>query len=178
MARIVSIRQLELIVSLPNSLWGHIPATSISSHFTKSLQDLAGEDSDEEGSDSGSEASTSKRIPTLADMYQVGEFVTAAVANIKTADASRRALSGPKKADEEYRMSRRVELSLDPGTLHEGIRKTDLVPGLTLSAAVQSIEDNGYILDLGVEGVTSFVSTAQGNAYRGGDFLCQPSFEV
>jgi rRNA biogenesis protein RRP5 len=167
MARIVTIRPLELIVALPNQLYGHIPATSISVHFTKALNALAGQDSDDSGSDSDSESSSSA-IPTLSAMFSVGQYISAAVSDIKTADASRRALAGPRKADEEYRKSRRVELSINPATVHDGMTKKDLIAGLTLTAAVQSLEDNGYVLDLGVEGVTSFVSSADAAKANGG----------
>lgn len=89
---------------------------------------------------------------------------------------------GGREGDENVRASRRVELSLEPEKVNEGIAKGDLKAGFvseylfpvwqrwfsidslksaiaqTLTGAVRSVEDHGYILSLGLPSLTSFLS--------------------
>ena len=51
--------------------------------------------------------------------------------------------------------------------------------GQTLTASVASVEDNGYILDLAVEGVTAFISFSDGKkANRGRFYICASHNEL
>ncbi|KAJ7900149.1 hypothetical protein B0H14DRAFT_2672489 [Mycena olivaceomarginata] len=63
-----------------------------------------------------------------------------------------------KSRDEVVRASRRVELSLVPERVNSGVHKSDLKAGFTISAAVKSVEDHGYILDLGIPDISGFLS--------------------
>lgn len=127
---VVSVRALELIVALPNQLLGHIPITSISSHFTQRLAEEA-QDSDEDSDDEDSDEE-SNDLPELKDWFKPGQLLTAAVVNIKSADLNKKSIVGSRKdkIDEEVRWSRRLELSLDPARVNEGVKKEDLVHNL------------------------------------------------
>lgn len=172
LAQIISIRALELIVSLPNQLLAHIPITAISSYFTASLQAsatkaAAGVDSDQEED----EESDDDDLPDLSSMFQVGQFLNAQVSSTKTTDVARKTLHQSQKADEQYRLSRRVLLTLDPAVCYAKMKKSDLVHGLVLyNAVIKSVEDNGYVLDMGVEGVTAFLSFDQAKKATDGTF--------
>lgn len=128
---VVQVRPLELIVSLPNQLLGHIPITSVSSHFTHRLaQDAQQSDSESEEDDPDE-----NDLPELSDWFTPGQLLTAVVNTIKSADINKKSIMGDAasrkdRIDEEFRWSRRLELSLDPAKVNEGIKKEDLVPSL------------------------------------------------
>ncbi|THH11892.1 hypothetical protein EW146_g7883 [Bondarzewia mesenterica] len=158
-AQVLSIHPLALIVSLPNQLVGHIPITQVSSELTRSLETMDVDD-DAADPDSGDEEGEGKssRVPDLFEIFQPGQYVRCVVTAVHAA-GSTEGMSGVGRAkDEVERASRRVELSLVPEQVNEGVVKADLKQGFTLSAAVQSIEDHGYILNMGISGISGFLS--------------------
>lgn len=165
LAQIIAILPLELIVSLPEQLLGHIPITNISSTFTKRLEADVEASSDEEddeddeaseaGSDLGEGTSSNSKVPNLSDMFQVGQYVRASVVKVSPAKATSALLStygaGSRRGNEDWKGSRRCELSLEPLLVNAGVSHGDLkAGGLVLQASVKSVEDNGYVLDFGI----------------------------
>ncbi|KAI6153747.1 hypothetical protein BKA82DRAFT_4093589 [Pisolithus tinctorius] len=144
LGQVVSVQPLALVVSLPNQLVAHVPITKITSQLSRLLEsmdvrsDASGESDDDVVADN---------VPDLSELFHPGQYVRCVVTNAHppgTTDLTGLARS----RDEVVRASRRVELSLVPEEVNAG----------TMSAAVQSIEDHGYILDLGISGVSGFLS--------------------
>lgn len=158
LGQIASIQPLALIISLPNQLMGHVPITQVTSQLTKRLESMheQEEPSDTESVDGG-ESDFQTEVPDLFQLFQVGQYVRAIVTNVHASGSTDISAIG-KLRDEAAKASRRIELSLVPKTVNSGVLGTDLKPGFTLSAAVQSIEDHGYILDIGVLGSSGFLS--------------------
>ncbi|GAA5941768.1 Rrp5p [Sporobolomyces koalae] len=163
-AQIVQVRPLELIVSLPNQLLAHIPITNLSTEFTKRLE-AAGEESEsdsdsdeEESEDEDDEPSANSSLPGLPSLFKPGQWVSAVVTASKAADSKQKL--GGREGDENVRTSRRVELSLEPEKVNEGVAKGDLKQrGFTLSCVVHDIEpDRGYTLSFGLPSLQSFIS--------------------
>ncbi|KAL0951450.1 hypothetical protein HGRIS_008139 [Hohenbuehelia grisea] len=157
LAQVTSIQPLALIVSLSNQLFGHIPITHVTSQLTSLLEGMSDPpaDSDDEEED---ETSPSP-VPELWEMFKPGQFVRCIVTAVHAAGTGANDVSGlGRSRDEVVRSSRRVELSLVPERVNAGVQKADLKPGFTLSAAIKSVEDHGYILDLGVSDVSGFMS--------------------
>ncbi|KAJ7431840.1 hypothetical protein B0H11DRAFT_839096 [Mycena galericulata] len=158
LGQIVSIEPLALIVSLPNQLFAHVPITNISSQLTNLLESSMDEDNEEqEQGDDDDSAPSPSRIPELSDIFHPGQYIRAIVTTVHAAGSSDTSGIG-KSRDEVARASRRVELSLVPERVNAGVHKSDLKAGFTLSAAVQSVEDHGYILNLGIPGISGFLS--------------------
>lgn len=164
LVQIIAILPLELIVSLPESLMGHIPITNISSTFTKRLEEdvEASDDDDDEEEDEesqdGSEAgdgTSSDKIPNLSQMFSVGQYLRASVVNVSSGKGASAQLStygsSSRRGNEEWKASRRCELTLEPAKVNAGVTKNDFKSGgLVLQASVRSVEDTGYILDFGI----------------------------
>ncbi|KAJ7596847.1 hypothetical protein C8J56DRAFT_918480 [Mycena floridula] len=149
--QIVSILPLALVISLPNQLLGHVPITAISSEFTSLLEKMDVDEVDDDASISDAS------IPDLSDIFQLGQYVRAVVTAVHATGSTD--TSGIGRAhDELIRASRRVELALNPERVNAGLAKTDLKSNFTLSAAVKSVEDHGYLLDLGLADVSGFLS--------------------
>ncbi|GAA5904744.1 Rrp5p [Sporobolomyces salmoneus] len=173
-AQIVQVRPLELIVSLPNQLLAHIPITNLSNEFTKRLE-AAGEDSeseseeesDEEESDEDDEPSSKSALPGLPSLFKAGQWVSAVVVASKAADSKQKL--GGREGDENVRTSRRVELSIEPEKVNEGVAKGDLKQrGFTLSCVVHDIEpDSGYTLSFGLPSLQSFISFSDAKKQSG-----------
>ncbi|KIM88562.1 hypothetical protein PILCRDRAFT_813517 [Piloderma croceum F 1598] len=155
LGQIMSVQPLALIVSLPNQLFGHVPITQISTHLTHLLEAM---DENEEPSEAESDdEQKQKSIPDLFEIFRPGQYVRAVITTIHAAGTTNVTGIG-RTRDETVKASRRVELSLSPDKVNDGVQKSDLRPGFTLSAAVKSIEDHGYVLDLGIQDVSGFLS--------------------
>lgn len=176
LVQIIAILPLELIVSLPGQLLGHVPITNISKVYTKRLEedlereeDSDDDDEEEEEEDdddarpdneeveNGQNAggnSNSKKLPTLGDMFHVGQYLRASVVKVLPPKATASIIRsfGSRRGNEDWKSSRRAELSLEPEQVNAGVTLQDLQKnsGLLLQATVKSVEDNGYILDLGL----------------------------
>ncbi|KAH9944184.1 nucleic acid-binding protein [Epithele typhae] len=164
LGQIVSVEPLALIVSLPNQLFAHVPITQVSTQLTEILETMEdGDTSSDEG-----EENTSSRVPDLFEIFRPGQYVRAVVAAVHASGSTD--MSGLGRArDEIQRASRRVELSIIPSKVNEGIAKGDLRPGLTFAAAIRSVEDHGYILDVGVPDVSGFLSFKEAQKGPTGD---------
>jgi len=127
--QITSILPLALIISLPNQLYAHVPITNISSQFTELLermeaQELQSDPDDDEEVD----ATTRPLIPGLADIFRVGQYVRAIVSAVYPAGAGDVPGIGKSKND-NFKASKKVELSLIPERVNTGVKKSDLTQG-------------------------------------------------
>ncbi|KAA1468077.1 nucleic acid-binding protein [Dentipellis sp. KUC8613] len=155
LAQVVSVQPLSLIVSLPDQLLGHIPITQISAELTSALEHM--DDLEDDGSDTVDEEAAS-RVPDLFEIFHPGEYVRCVVTAVHASGSTENMAGVGRARDEVERASRRVELSLVPDQVNEGVAKGDLKAGFTLPASVKSIEDHGYVLNLGISDVSGFLS--------------------
>ena len=176
LVQVVEILPLELIVSLPNQLMGHVPITNISKTFTKRLEeevektdsDAASEQESEDADDAEGDAVSDKKtnqLPSLDEMFTVGQYLRASVVDVYTSHTtsatsqSMQGRNGKHRGNEVWRSSRRAELSLEPERVNANASISDLKDGqMVLQAEIKSVEDNGYVLDFGVgRDLTAFV---------------------
>lgn len=136
LCQIISVEQLSLIVSLPNQLFGHVPITQISSGFTKLLEKIE-ESTVEEDEELEDEDDTSKqrdKLPDLADIFTPGQYLRAVVTEVHAPGTTDNfGVARPK--NDTQRVSRRVELSVEPHKVNGGVALKDLVPGFVSLAA-------------------------------------------
>ncbi|TKY90910.1 hypothetical protein EX895_000908 [Sporisorium graminicola] len=173
---VLAIHPLAVVVSLPNQMLGHIPVTQISPQFTQRLQAAADasaeddeeeedddesmdEDSDDEDGDNthtnGASGKDAKKVPELRELFYVGQWLVASVVQVRSGDVAK---GRPTREGGEYeKESRRVELSLAPHLVNAGVSVSDLDTGATLSAAISSVEDHGYMLDAGLPEFRGFI---------------------
>ncbi|KAF8913041.1 hypothetical protein CPB84DRAFT_1760205 [Gymnopilus junonius] len=162
--QIISILPLALIISLPNQLFAHVPITNISSQLTERLERAEEEELKSTfDDDEDEEMSTDSDVPELTDLFSVGQYVRAVASAVHQRGTSDVTGLG-KSRDELSKAGRRVELSLIPERVNSGVQKSDLRPGFTLTAAIKSREDHGYILDFGIPEVSGFLPLADARA--------------
>lgn len=157
LGQVVSVQPLALIISLPNQLFAHVPITEISTQLTGLLESMEDDDDDAPPSDEEDDGPSKSRIPDLFHLFPPGQYVRAVVSAVHPPGATDASVLG-RARDEVQKASRRIELSLIPEKVNASVSKSDLRAGFTLSAAVKSIEDHGYILDLGIPDVSGFLS--------------------
>lgn len=127
LGQIISVQPLALIISLPNQLLGHVPITQISNHLTNLLEameedeDLADHESDNE------EKEPRSRVPDLFAIFHPGQYVRAVVTAIHASGSTDMTGVG-KTRDHNVKASRRVELSLSPDKINNGVQRDDLKP--------------------------------------------------
>lgn len=138
LGQVMSVEPLALIVSLPNQLLAHIPITNITSQLTNLLESMDKEEpedvSDESDDDEGG-PSTRRRVPELFEIFRPGQYVRAVVTAVHAA-GSTDTIGFSRTRDDSQKASRRVELSLFPVKVNEGVTKADVKAGF-VSASVQ-----------------------------------------
>ncbi|KAG8885477.1 rRNA biogenesis protein rrp5 [Tulasnella sp. 332] len=141
---VISVKPLALVVSLPGQLVGHIPVTHVSSTYTARL---ASADEEE-----------NSPLPELADMFAPGDWLRAVVTRVQAPGIKTHVDLGAVSLTDDERGCARVELTIAPEQVNDGITKADLVPGFTLPAVIRSVEDHGYIVGFGIAGISGFLS--------------------
>ena len=136
LCQVVSVEPLSLIVSLPNQLFGHVPITQISSEFTTLLEkiDQSGDEEDEESEDEGGASKRQHKIPDLVDLFTPGQYLRAIVTGVNASGTTEN-FGSSRPRDSSQRVSRRVELSVEPHKVNVGIVVKDLTPGFVSLAA-------------------------------------------
>lgn len=131
LCQIMTVLPLELIVSLPNQLLGHVPITQISSQLTARLEaaDVDESETSDAGNGEDEESQDKKGLPELSDLFEPGQFLRAVVVATKAAGTTG-SLASRHVRDEVQKNSRRVELSLVPTHVNSGLAKADLHAGM------------------------------------------------
>lgn len=134
MGQVVGILPLALLVSLPNQLLAHVPITNVSTQYTSRLERIEEEMDTSDVEEDEEEVANSRRLPELSQLFQVGQYIRAVVSAVNapgTNDPS--GLS--RSRDELAKNCRRVELSLLPVRVNEGVQKGDLKAGFVRYSA-------------------------------------------
>ncbi|XP_023215785.1 protein RRP5 homolog [Centruroides sculpturatus] len=128
---IETIKEYELKVILPGGSIGTVSIVNINNHYSNLLKSYTEDPKNVEDA-----------VITLSGMFVVGQVVLCKVISTKY-DAEK--------------MKAEIKLSLDPKDVNGSLTHSCLYNGMILQAAVASIEDHGYVIDVGIEGVTSFL---------------------
>ncbi|KAM9134322.1 protein RRP5 homolog isoform 2-T4 [Pangshura tecta] len=127
----------ELVVSLPNGLTGFVQVTHICDAYSKMLSEqVATEELLED-------------LNSLSDLYPPGMLVRCTVTSVgKTMDGHRS-----------------IKLSINPRDVNKALNTTALRSGMLLSGLVSSVEDHGYLIDIGVSGAKAFLPRQKSQSY-------------
>ncbi|KAF2873845.1 hypothetical protein BDV95DRAFT_489219 [Massariosphaeria phaeospora] len=134
----------DLVLALPNNLVGYVPLTAISDKLTERLEKML---NDDEGSDAESADEHELSDVNLKNLFVVGQYLRAYVT------------STPEDAV-AAKTRKRIELSLHPKLVNQGISKSSLTVNSVVQASVISNEDHGLVMDMGLDepGLKGFLS--------------------
>ncbi|KAK8769096.1 hypothetical protein V5799_014438 [Amblyomma americanum] len=140
LGRVQQVQDFGLRVSLPGAITGRVALTNISQPYSLLLRQFA----------QGVQEETMEILP-LPKLFQEGQTVVCKVISAAPVEWGSSKVS--------------VNLSLDPSAVNASMTPSTLQKGMVLQAAVASIEDHGYTMDCGVEGVNAFLSRAEAAAF-------------
>ncbi|CAB4480195.1 uncharacterized protein OCT59_006440 [Rhizophagus irregularis] len=150
LGRIVKINSMNLVVSLPCQMIGYVSINEISRPLSKIIANIADSEEDDEDEKENDE----NILPELSSLFKIGQWVRCKVSRIETPD--------DKKATSKHW---RVHLTLVPDEVNSDIISTDLSKGMVISASVESVEDHGYILSIGLDGIDGFLHNEDAKNY-------------
>uniref|UniRef100_A0A8C8C0K3 Protein RRP5 homolog n=1 Tax=Oncorhynchus tshawytscha TaxID=74940 RepID=A0A8C8C0K3_ONCTS len=122
------VADFEVTINLPSGLLGYLNISNISDSYTKILSDHL-------------DSASSEEIFSLHSLFSLGMLVRCVVARLDTAKGG----------------SVSIQLSINPKEVNKGLGTGSLKAGLILSGCVESIEDHGYLVDLGIKGTKAFL---------------------
>ncbi|KAM4603795.1 protein RRP5 homolog isoform 1-T2 [Polymixia lowei] len=122
------VTDFDVTVGLPCGLQGFINIKNISDSYTKLLS--AQLDADE-----------SEEIYSLSHLFCPGMLVRCVVVRLDTAKGG----------------SVSIQLSINPNLVNKALTSSFLKTGMVLSGLVDSVEDHGYIVDIGISGTKAFL---------------------
>lgn len=135
LGQVAQINSLGIVLTLPNNLTGHVAITAISEPLNERIaaEADAGDDADEEDNEDQDNG------VDLNSLFTEGQYLRAYVTSTMDEHVS----AGKPK--------RHIEMSLRPEHTNSGMSSQDLVANATVMATVASVEDHGFVMDLGLE---------------------------
>ncbi|NXN36661.1 RRP5 protein, partial [Rhinoptilus africanus] len=134
---IKEVSDYELVVGLPNGLSGFVPVTQISDAYSKMLSKQV------------AQGELLEDLNSLSDMYSPGTLVRCIVTSVEKSADGRRS----------------IKLSINPKKVNKGLNASALASGMLLSGFVSSMEDHGYLIDIGVSGSHAFLPHQKAQNY-------------
>ncbi|XP_071359529.1 protein RRP5 homolog isoform X2 [Trachinotus anak] len=123
------VADFEVTVSLPCGLKGFLSIKNISDSYTKLLNEQL-------------ESSDTEEICSLPHLFHPGMVVRCVVAKLDIARGG----------------SLSIQLSINPKLVNKALTTSSLKAGMVLSGCVESVEDHGCIVDIGISGSKAFLS--------------------
>uniref|UniRef100_A0A7N8X5R9 Protein RRP5 homolog n=1 Tax=Mastacembelus armatus TaxID=205130 RepID=A0A7N8X5R9_9TELE len=121
------VTDFEVMVGLPCGLQGFLSIRNISDSYTRLLSEQLGSETEE--------------ICSLPHLFHPGMVLRCAVAKLDITKGG--ALS--------------IQLSINPKLVNKALTSNSLKPGMVLSGCVESLEDHGCIVDIGISGSKAFL---------------------
>ncbi|KPP72797.1 protein RRP5-like, partial [Scleropages formosus] len=129
------VTDFEVVISLPSGITGFLPVTNLSEAYRKMLCSQLDLDDDTE------------EIFTLPYLFPLGMLVRCVVSSLGTTKTGHISL----------------KLSIDPKLVNSGLNAGTLKAGMVLSGCVESIEDHGFLVDIGLSGTRAFLAKPEAN---------------
>ncbi|KAM9323788.1 LOW QUALITY PROTEIN: protein RRP5 homolog [Gastrophryne carolinensis] len=134
---ITDVKDFELVVALPYGLTGYIQVTNICEAYTKMLNKQVTQDEPLEG------------LLPLPSLFTPGMLVRCVISNLEKTSGGFNS----------------IKLSLNPKVINEDLTSSSLNKGMSLTGFVTSVEDHGYLIDLGIAGTKAFLPKQKAQAY-------------
>ncbi|KAM7072820.1 protein RRP5 homolog isoform 1-T1 [Molossus nigricans] len=131
------VNDLELVISLPNGLQGFVQVTEICDAYTKKLNEQVAQEE------------PLKDLASLPELFSPGMLVRCVVSSLGITEKGKKS----------------VKLSLNPKNVNKVLSAEALKPGMLLTGTVSSLEDHGYLVDIGVGGARAFLPLQKAQDY-------------
>ncbi|XP_044047429.1 protein RRP5 homolog isoform X2 [Siniperca chuatsi] len=122
------VTDFEVTVSLPCGLQGFLSIKNICDSYTKLLSEQL-------------DSADTEEICSLPHLFHSGMVFRCVVAKLDVAKGG----------------SLSIQLSIDPKLVNKALTSSSVKAGMVLSGCVESVEDHGYIVDIGINGTKAFL---------------------
>ncbi|XP_042312708.1 protein RRP5 homolog isoform X1 [Sceloporus undulatus] len=129
--------QLELVIGLPNGLTGFVQVTRICDSYNEILNNQVATDE------------LLEDLNSLSDLFSPGMLVRCAVVSLEKTNTGRRS----------------IQLTVNPKDVNKALNAAALKPGMLLSGCISSVEDHGYIIDIGVPAAKAFLPRQKAQSF-------------
>ncbi|XP_062988666.1 protein RRP5 homolog [Elgaria multicarinata webbii] len=129
--------QFELVISLPNGLTGFVQVTHICDAYNIMLNKQVTTDEHLED------------LNSLSDLFSTGMLLRCAVVGVEKTAGGRQS----------------IQLTINPKDVNKALNAAGLRPGMLLSGCVSSVEDHGYLIDIGVPAAKAFLPRQKAQSY-------------
>ncbi|XP_066475340.1 protein RRP5 homolog [Tiliqua scincoides] len=129
--------QFELVVSLPNGLTGFVQATRICDAYNKMLTEQVATDEHLED------------LNPLSDLFLPGMLLRCAVVSVERTAAGYQS----------------IQLTINPKDVNKALNTASLRQGMLLSGCISSVEDHGYLIDIGIQAAKAFLPRQKAQSY-------------
>ncbi|KAJ7325160.1 hypothetical protein JRQ81_018180 [Phrynocephalus forsythii] len=129
--------QLELVIGLPNGLTGFLQVTRICDAYNNMLNTQVARDEHIED------------LNSLSDLFSPGMLVRCAVVCLEKTTTGQTS----------------IQLTINPKEVNKKLNPTALRSGMVLSGCVSSVEDHGYIIDIGIPAAKAFLPRQKAQSY-------------
>lgn len=126
------VNEFELVVSLADHHTAFVSCNRVSKHLESVFKAFTADDESEE--------SESKVPPTLKEFFKAGDSVIGTIVAVQGNNPN---TPGKKR--------KRLELSLVPSQVNSDLAVDDVEIGMLLPVEIKSVEDKGYVVDLGLQ---------------------------
>ncbi|KAM5272458.1 protein RRP5 homolog isoform 2-T2 [Ctenodactylus gundi] len=131
------VNELELVISLPNGLQGFVQVTEICDAYTKKLNEQVAQEEPLTG------------LLRLPELFVPGMLVRCVVSSVNITNRGKKS----------------IKLSLNPRDVNRVLSAEALKPGMLLTGTISSLEDHGYLVDIGVGGTRAFLPLHKAQEY-------------
>ena len=145
---VIRVGPKDVSVALPGGLSGRVPLVEVSDPFFSRFSPSVN------GTISDPVSEKEDLIKAVSTFLRPGQVVRAVVSSSNA--ASRKQSAGG--AGSGGRASQKVPLTLRASAVNRGLKLEHVLPGGALMGAVASVEDHGYVVSTGLEGVTAFLA--------------------
>ncbi|XP_033757030.1 protein RRP5 homolog [Pecten maximus] len=146
MGSVTKVEDYSLCVGLPNGLSGSVQITHISDAYTQLLQKLT--------EASSSESANALDVPSLHEIFRVGQLLPCRVFETSA-----------------FKKKHNFKLTINPREINEGMVASHIKNGMVLHGCIQSLEDHGYVVDIGISGTRAFLNHSDAEKFNNGESL-------
>ncbi|XP_063163179.1 protein RRP5 homolog isoform X1 [Candoia aspera] len=129
--------RFDLVISLPDALTGFVQITCICDAYNQLLNEQVATDEPVE------------ELNSLSDLFPPGMLVRCAVVG----------------TEKNIVGHQRIQLTINPKDVNKALNPTALKTGMLLSGCISSIEDHGYLIDIGIPGTKAFLPRQKAQGY-------------
>ncbi|KAM4032061.1 protein RRP5 homolog [Anomaloglossus baeobatrachus] len=130
-------KDFELSINLPYGLIGYVQAINICEAYTRLLNEQVQTDE------------LLEALSPLSTLYSPGMLIRCAVSSLETTSGG----------------CPSIKLSLNPKLVNADLTPSSLHMGMFLCGCVSSVEDHGYLIDLGIGGTKAFLPRQKAQVY-------------